>query len=364
MSALREIIKAFDVERVSETYQGEVEITDLKDELGTKGHVLVVRGDKAYADRLKQAKLPTNLASPKFWMYENLINSERIQEELKKHPNHKLFDGVGFSGLEALGYHANKIGRKAVAVMAHELIPNKGVFDRYGIEVIKAEGEINGFAEDGYVKKQAEVLSQRKDLIPCHQALYGAKSLAPIGNKVVNKLKELGIKPDVTSWCIASGSNLYGIGHKIKQRVPNCETLVVEPETNITIDQNLDLTNSKQVKDFANRKLRNYSLDDHDKHYSGIFPLHVSGASRYLLLLWGSIEDIGFDKTVQIPTKEVLKTKRQLQEINPDYNWTKTTALTLNPAIELAKEGKNVLVMAYGKHREHEYRDIIVNGGK
>jgi hypothetical protein len=362
MSVLKEIKNAYEVEKVSETYQGDVEITDLKDELGTKGHVLVIRGDKAYEDKLKQANLPTDLANPKFWMYENLIKSKRIQEELKKHPTHKLFDGTGFSALEALGYHANAIGRGAVSVMAHIIVPDDEVFDRYDIEVIKAEGKINGFGEDGYVKKQAEVLSQRKDLIPCHQALYGAQSLAPIGNNVVNRLEELCIEPDATSWCIASGSNLYGFGHKIKQRFPNCETLVVEPETNITIDPKLNLTDSKKIRDFANSNLRNYDLKDWDKHHSGIFPLHIGGANRYLLLLWASTGDIGFDKAVQIPTKEALKTRKQLQKINPDYNWTKTTALTLNPAIQLANQGKNVLVMAYGKYRENKFQDTIING--
>jgi len=80
------------------------------------------------------------------------------------------------------------------------------------------------------------------------------------------------------------------------------------------------------------------------------------------LLLWASTGDIGFDKVVQIPTKEALKTREQLQAINPDYDWTKTTALTLNPAIELANQGKNVLVMAYGKDRENKSQDVIING--
>ena len=55
MSALREIINAYDIGNISETYQGDVEISDLKEELGTKGHVLVIRGDRAYEDRLKEA---------------------------------------------------------------------------------------------------------------------------------------------------------------------------------------------------------------------------------------------------------------------------------------------------------------------
>ena len=57
----------------------------------------------------------------------------------------------------------------------------------------------------------------------------------------------------------------------------------------------------------------------------------------------------------------VLDTQEAISDLNPEYNWTKTTALTLNPAIELAREGKNVLVMAYGKHREHQYRDTCID---
>ena len=50
MMKLKEITQVFDVSNVSEAYHGSIDITDLKDELGTKGHVLVVRGDKAYVD--------------------------------------------------------------------------------------------------------------------------------------------------------------------------------------------------------------------------------------------------------------------------------------------------------------------------
>ena len=100
MTNSRKIIEAYSVENVSETYDGEIEITDLKDELGTRGHILVVRGDLAYEDRLKQANLPTDLANPKFWMYENLLNSERMQGLLESFPNYNLFEGVGFSALE------------------------------------------------------------------------------------------------------------------------------------------------------------------------------------------------------------------------------------------------------------------------
>jgi len=80
METQRKIVKTFQVGDVSETYNTEdIKITDLKESLGTKGHVLVIRGDKAYGGRLKDKQL----ANPKFWMYANLINSPRVQRALQ-----------------------------------------------------------------------------------------------------------------------------------------------------------------------------------------------------------------------------------------------------------------------------------------
>lgn len=56
MANLKEIISAFEVEKVSETYNKPIEIIDLQDELGTRGHVLVIRGDKALAEELEGQK--------------------------------------------------------------------------------------------------------------------------------------------------------------------------------------------------------------------------------------------------------------------------------------------------------------------
>lgn len=353
MASLKEIVEAYSVEKISDSYDGEVEITDLKKELGTRGHVLVIRGDLAYASRLNDK----SLANPKFWLYENLINSQRVQEQLREHPEYKLFDGVGFSALEALGYHSKDIGRKVVVVMAHEMLPPEDIFERYDIEIIHGDKPM----EEGYVEKQAEVISQRDDLIPLHQALYGAQSLALIGNKVVSRLEELGLSLDATLWCIASGSNLYGIGRKIKHRFPDIETIVVEPERNRTIDPTIDLSNPEQVRKFANEKIRHYFPNNWDRKYSGVFPLHVSSASRYLLLLWAQTGDIGFDRLLGIATSSINQTQRTIALINPRYNWTKSTALTLVPAISLAEQGRNVLVMAYGKNSETIYRDLKIN---
>jgi len=358
MVNLKEITQAFDVSNVSEAYRGSVEITDLKEELGTKGHVLVVRGDKAYFDILEDN---AHLANPKFWLYEHLINSPGVQEQLRDHPNHKLFDGVGFSSLEALGYHAKRLGRKAVVVMANELIPEPEFYNRFpGVEVIHADIDKDGSLEEGYVNKQREVLHSRDDLIPLHQALYGAQGLAPIGNTVVNKLEELCIVPDETFWCVAAGANLYGIGSKVKEKFGS-RTLVVEPSSNITIPDNLDLSNSDMVREFAEEQLKDYRMHDCSRRYSGIFPLHGEHINRYLLINWKQSGRTGIDEKLNIPVQKVTKIQNMLREVNPNYDWTKTTALTLTPAIESAKEGKNVLVMAYGRNRETPNRNLIIN---
>ena len=116
------------------------------------------------------------------------------------------------------------------------------VFERYDLEVIHGDKP----AEEGYVEKQREILSQRDDLLPLHQALYGAQALAQIGNAVVRRLEDLCLAPDETYWCMASGSNLYGIGAKIRSRFGS-RVILVEPEMERTVDPSLDLTNPKSV---------------------------------------------------------------------------------------------------------------------
>jgi len=352
MTHRSDMIQACDVSNVGEVYPGAVEITDLKGELGTKGHVLVVRGDKAYTDILGDN---AHLANPKFWLYDALINSQRIQEQLKRHPGHKLFDGVSHSGLEALGFHANNLGRKAVVVMAHEHVPDPTVFDRYNIEVIHATGP----AEVGYVNKQREVLSQRDDLIPMHQALYGAQGLAPVGNAVVSRLEELCINPDETYWCIASGSNLYGIGTKIKAKFGS-QIIVVEPKIERTIDSSLDLSDPEAVKSFASTKLRDYSLSNWNRINSGIYPLHVKYPNKYLLVNWLRTGKTDIDSSIGVDSNQVHRIQRKLRQLSLEYDWSKTTALTMVPAIKAAKKGRNVLVMSYGKDRENKSRDCTL----
>ncbi len=344
----REILGAFTIENVTERYQGLVEITNLKDALGTKGNVLVVRGDLALIDKLPYPKL----ANPKMWLYENLIRSPRMQKYLKEYPGHKIFDGVAFSALEALGYHAKLLDRKTVVVMAHEHIPDPAIFKRWNIEVIHADGP----AEEGYVKKQAEVLKLRNDIIPCHQALYGARALAPIGNSVADFVADQ-YDLDSTYWCIASGSNLYGIGKKIKERLGSVETVVVETETEKTIDPRINPHNKEQVKRYTIEKLRKSHLDSWNRTFSGVFPLHVASPNRYLLLFWNMVGDMWFDRMAYAQVEEIAGVQRLLRETNPEWNWTRTTALTLVPALKEARKGANVLVMSYGKYRENKYRD-------
>jgi hypothetical protein len=345
----REIAKAFDVSSIGDIYQGDVEMTDLKSDLGTKGHVLVVRGDLAYSDRVDP-----KLANPKFWLYEGLINSPRVQKQLKENPSHKLFDGVGYSALEAIGHHAQRLGREAVVVMAREMLPDDEVFDRYNIEVIHGDGPM----EEGYVDKLAEVLEDRKNLIPLHQALYGAQALAPVGNKVAKRLEEIGIRPSETFWCLGSGAGMYGVGGRIRRSLGS-RIVCVEPLENLTISEDLDISDKRQVREFAKEELRDYSVD-WDGVYSGILPLHVKHANRYLLINWALTGNTGIDGISRVPTSEVIKTQEILSDLNPEYNWTKTTALALVPAIKSAEQGNNVLVMAYGKNRKNRLREIVV----
>lgn len=348
ISDLKKIIECFDPKDVSEVYQGKVELTNLKDELKTQGHVLVVRGDKAYSEKgVKEG-------NPKYWMYGNILDSPKIQNQLTQYPRYKLFDGVGFSGLEALCWHSKRIGRGIVVVMAYEMLADKDFVNEKGIEIFHGEEPM----EEGYVKKQAEILSQRKDLIPLHQALKGPKAMRPIGNSIEEKLEYMKLHIDESYWCIASGSSIYGIGLKLRER--GTKLLVVEPSTNITIPLNLDLQNPDEVKIFARKELRDYELKSWNGTHSGIMPLHVSHLNRYLLVNWSSTGITYIDGLKHINEKEVRKLKEDLLALNSDYNWSDTTLLSLVPGIKSAKDGKNILVMAYGKDKSHTLRRINI----
>ncbi|HIH92430.1 TPA: hypothetical protein HA281_06550 [Candidatus Woesearchaeota archaeon] len=353
MSLGEKVAVCFSVEGISEIYPGSVPITDLSEIFGTPGHILAIRGDEACADELGELR---HWASPKMWLYQKQI--EEVREHLRLFQKHKLFDGVGFSGLEAVAFHAHRIGREAVVVMPREIVVDSDFFKRYSVEVIYADAP----AEQGYVEKQKEILHQRgSELVLLDQAKWGAHATAPIGNNVVRQLEEKGIIPHFTFWCIASGSNLYGIGAKIKQRFPSAETVVVEPERYRTIDPGLDLSSPSKVRAFAEEKIDSYILVGWDKREPKKYapPLHFSHPNLYLLHLWKHTGNLGFDETVGVPMDEALRVQQYLKEKNPAFHWTETTALALVPAIEKAGEGMNVMVMVYGKHRERQmnYKD-------
>src|SRR3989338_7495564 len=124
-------------------------IVDLKEHFGTDGHILVVRGDKAYADK---EDYDPEVANPKFWLYEKLIQSPEVQEALQKHPEYKLFDGGGFSSLAALRHHAKKLGHKAVFVMSAGIVIPEDVRADENIE-------INGLVADSCLEGQGGEIS-------------------------------------------------------------------------------------------------------------------------------------------------------------------------------------------------------------
>ncbi len=352
-----EIIRGFDVRDVSKEYEGEVVIDNLREKLGTRGNILVIRGDKALYDELSHSEKA--ISTPKLWIYEGIINLPEVRRLLEESQEHGLFDGVGYSGLAALGFHARRIERNPVAVFAREFVANPDIVEKYGIEVIYGILPM----EEGYVKAQEEVIKNRKDIIPLHQAMRGARAIAPVGNKITRLLDEQAIRPDLSFWCIASGASLFGIGGKLRERFGS-KSVFVEPSDNLNLDYNTDFSNPADVIEFARTKSRNFDLvswAEAGKKYSGVFPLHVSGPNRYLLAYWRATGDSGFDDMEQINVKDVRNLQSKLKEINPEYDWTQSTALTLFPAIKEAKKGRDVLVMCYGKNRETPYREIRID---
>lgn len=366
MGLKQTIIDAFNIDSIVHNYDREiVEITDLKPRLKTKGHILLIRGDKAFVGNND----PPSHNNAKFWMLDNLLSSERIQTQLKSFPEKKLFDGVGFSAYDALRYFTDAMNRKAVVVMAKEFLPS--LHER--IEVVHGDKPF----EQGYVAKQHEMLKARgHELIPLFQALYGPSAMAPIGNQVASILdgslelpisaiqynprfhEVIGIKPDVALWVMASGSALYGVGRKLKQRFPNMRNVLVEPTVNQTIDPSLDLTDPIAVKQFARNSLKHYDNVSWDEDYSGMMPLHMHRANRYVLANWSFTGDTGIDKIINVPHEKADSLNMDIRGIEEDWYWTQTTFLTLAPAIELANEGKNVIVMAYGGFKYRFYRDL------
>ncbi len=337
-----ELVEAFSTSSVTEVYGGPVVLTDLRETLKTDGRLLVVRGDLAYSNDYNGHAL-----TPKLWVYENMVASARIQNAMRDHPNHAFFDGVGPSGLEALHFHARRNTRKSVVVVAQEFRTPPHWDD---LEVIRADEPL----EWGYVRKQAEVLRSRTDLIFLNQALYAAKAMSPVGNRVVRELEKLDVRPDATVWCMASGSCLYGIGSKIAERFPATETLLAEHSNASAVDSALNLADKIAVRAFARRKLGEYfgrtppvfCVSKQDQLF---FPLHPVLPNRYMLQLWKQTGETGVSRVLRVAPEAALRVHGRLRAAG--FNWTHTTALALEPAIRLAEEGKNVVAMVYGANR-------------
>lgn len=337
-----ELVEAFSTSSVTEVYGGPVVLTDLRKTLKTEGHLLVVRGDLAYSNEYNGHAL-----TPKLWVYENMVASARIQSAMRDHPNHAFFDGVGPSGLEALHFHARRNKRKSVVVVA-DVFRMPPHWD--DLEVIRADEPL----EWGYVRKQAEMLRSRTDLIFLNQALYAAKAMAPVGNRVVRELENLGVRPDATVWCMAGGSCLYGIGGKIAERFPTAKTILAEHEHASAMNLTLDLADPNAVRAFARDKLREYfghtpptaTVSKDDLLY---FPLHPILPNRYLLQLWKHTGETGVSRVLRVAPEAALRIHGRLRAAG--FDWTHTTALALEPAIRLAEEGKNVVAMVYGANR-------------
>jgi hypothetical protein len=378
MSTLEKIVDAFSIEKVNETYTGHVRITDLKEELGTKGHVLVIRGDL------------NRFGGHKYWQTKVLLESSRIQEQLRDSENPVIFDGVGLLAYEALAGFSLEYGYRPEVVMAREILPtlfkrskkarfvsSKGtVHAQYSDKVVDAEIcgapitiiPTDGKGEEGYVKKQREVLKSRYDIIYLNQALYGSKAMAQVGNKVVDLLNKKGIKPNYSSWVCASGSSLYGIGGKIKQNFPDCKTIVTDvasadaleglaPDVHMdelskqSIDEKINHFPLQEIKRIAKQKIKNYFPKGKEWVYHGVFPIHKHSASPYLLMNWMATGEVPFDAIVKIEQSEINATRNYIKKINKEYDWSDTTNLALAPVIEMARQGKNVVVMAYARYR-------------
>ena len=311
------------MDRITQSTELDVELTDLKDTLGTKGHLLVVRGDR------------TPLGSHKYWQYHHLIGSERIQERLQAYPDKVLFDGAGLNGLEAIAHFSKEINRKCAVVVPKEVEGNISQDIGDHVEIIFTDGQ----QEEGYIKKQDEVLKSRKDIIFLNQALYGAQSMAPVGNKVAEMLRERCITPDYGAWVIASGATLYGIGKRLQHAFPDLQNVVADDKSSTALE-----SSNECVPEGAS--------------YHGIFPLHKYIKNVYLKKLWNET-GVGFDSLEKVTTEQVESTRNLLK--NKGFDWSDTSALATNKAIDLANEGKNVVVMAYAKPRDIKYRDLEIN---
>jgi len=332
-----ELIEAFSMSRVRKIYNGPLVLTDLGPALKlNQGRILGLRGDL--------------LGSLKFPAYEEMLASERIRALLRDHPDWPLFDGVALSGIEALSFFACALGRKLVVVVPWEF-PLHLATIHGEVEIIRADEP----RELGYVWKMAQVLRERKNLIPVNQA-GSPWALAPVGNRVVQELEILGIRPDATAGVMASGGCMYGIQKKIAEGFSGTETILVECAESSTFDSSLDLRDKEAVKAFAEEKLLGYL--DHDPPAFSLsakdllfFPLHVDLPNRLWLEFLALTGKVPFDRVVKVSQDAALQVQGRLRKAGFDFG--PTTAMALVPAIEGAEqENKTFAAVVYGKGKD------------
>ncbi|OGG54099.1 hypothetical protein A2851_03560 [Candidatus Kaiserbacteria bacterium RIFCSPHIGHO2_01_FULL_53_29] len=327
-----ELVEAFSMSTVTEVYGGPLTLTNLKDTLKTSGDLWVVRGD-----------LAPGVPNAKSFVYELLF--ERVKEELDAHPDYAVSDGVGSSGVEAMHFHAQLHNRRCVFVIAREFELPLHVASWGDVEFIRADG----LAEWGYVRKLAEVLRTRTDIIPLHQAFYGPRAMARVGNRVVQELEKLGVRPDASVFVAASASSLWGIGKILANRFSS-ETILATKYT--SIDRAI-LRDESKMRTIARNMLKGYSMRNPSASTPevdrSLFPLHVALASVPILRCVALTGKPGIDLVVRVTIEDADRVQTQLRAVG--YNWTYTTAFALVKAIQLANEGKNVVAMVYGANR-------------
>jgi len=331
-----ELIEAFSMSRVRKIYNGPLVLTDLGPALKlNQGRILGLRGDL--------------LGSLKFPAYEEMLASERIRALLRDHPDWPLFDGVALSGIEALSFFACALGRKLVVVVPWEF-PLHLATIHGEVEIIRADEP----RELGYVWKMAQVLRERKNLIPVNQA-GSPWALAPVGNRVVQELKAVGIQPDATVGVMASGGCMYGIQKVLAEAFPATETILAEHAESSTFDPNLDLRNTEAVKAFAREKLLGYlvrkppvvPLSAKNRLF---FPIHIELPNRLWLEYLKLTGEVPFDRVVKVTEDAALRLHERLQQAGFDFGLT--TAMALVPATEGAeKENKTYVAVVYSKNQ-------------
>lgn len=329
-----ELVEAFSMSAVTEVYGGPLTITNLKDTLKTSGDLWVVRGD-----------LVPDVYNAKGLVYPYLI--KRVEAAMREHLEYSLCDGVGSSSLEAMHYFAQLHNRRCVFVIAREFQLPPHVASWSDTEIIRADE----LAEWGYVRTLAKVLSTRTNIIPLHQAFYGPWAMAHVGNRVVQEFEKLGVRPDASVFVVASGSNLLGIGKVLANRFSS-ETILVSKYTSI---DRATLKDETKMRTIARNMLKGYSMRNPSASTSDVdrllFPLHVALVSVPLLRFVALTGKPGVDLVERVRTGDADRVQTQLRKAG--YNWGYTSAFALAMAEQLAREGKQVVAMAYDARKQY-----------